>query len=182
MTRLVKIELLKLTTVRVGYGVLAVSAALTALFASLEASRAGSAGTAVAPLFTASGLSTVTTVTGWSMMFAAVLGVIVAAGEFRHATATLTYLDSPNRGRVLAAEAIVGAGAGAVFGLVSALIATTVAELALDSPGVSHDLRGPSDVTTVLELFDRRYRDVRGEDAPYSSEDPDYPHGRMDQL
>ncbi len=49
------------------------------------------------------------------------------------------------------------------------------AELALpDSEGVSHDLRGPSDITEVLELFDRRYRDVRGEDEPYSSEDPGY--------
>ena len=33
------------------------------------------------------------------------------------------------------------------------------------------------DITVVLELFDRRYRDVRGEDDAYSSEDPDYPHG-----
>jgi luciferase-like monooxygenase len=41
-----------------------------------------------------------------------------------------------------------------------------------DSSGVSHDLRGPSDVTAALELFDRRYREVRGEDEPYSSEDP----------
>ncbi len=40
------------------------------------------------------------------------------------------------------------------------------------SYGVSHSLRGPSDVTAVLELFDRRYRDVRGEGEPYSSEDP----------
>ena len=47
------------------------------------------------------------------------------------------------------------------------------AELALpDDVGVSHDLRGPSDVTEVLELFDRRYREVRGEDDPYSSQDP----------
>ncbi len=37
---------------------------------------------------------------------------------------------------------------------------------------VDHDLRGPSDVTAVLELFDRRYRDLRGEDDPYSSQDP----------
>lgn len=56
------------------------------------------------------------------------------------------------------------------------------AKFALDSPGVSHDLRGPGDVTDVLELFDRRYRDVRGEGDVYSSEDPDYPHGRLDQL
>lgn len=38
---------------------------------------------------------------------------------------------------------------------------------------VSHELRGPSDVTEVLDLFDRRYRDLRGEDDPYSSQDPD---------
>jgi hypothetical protein len=48
------------------------------------------------------------------------------------------------------------------------------AEETAASSGVSHSLRGPSDVTEVLELFDRRYRDVRGEDEPYSSEDPGY--------
>jgi hypothetical protein len=36
----------------------------------------------------------------------------------------------------------------------------------------STDARSIGDVTAVLELFDRRYRDVRGEDEPYSSEDP----------
>jgi hypothetical protein len=41
-----------------------------------------------------------------------------------------------------------------------------------DSHGVSHDVHGPADVTAVLELFDRRYRDLRGEDDPYSSQDP----------
>ena len=40
------------------------------------------------------------------------------------------------------------------------------------SDAVTHEVRGPSDVTAVLELFDRRYRDVRGDDDPYSSADP----------
>jgi hypothetical protein len=56
------------------------------------------------------------------------------------------------------------------------------AELTDDSAGVSHSIHGPSDITAALELFDRRYREVRGEDDPYSSEDPDYPQGRLDQL
>ena len=56
------------------------------------------------------------------------------------------------------------------------------ADLTADSVGVSHSIRGPADITAVLGLFDRRYRDLRGEDDPYSSEDPDYPHGRLDQL
>jgi hypothetical protein len=47
------------------------------------------------------------------------------------------------------------------------------AETTPDSSGVSHTLHGPSDVTEVLDLFDRRYRDVRGEDDPYGVEDPD---------
>ena len=47
MTRLVRIELLKLRTMRVTYGLLAAPVALTALFSSLEASRAG--GTAGRP-------------------------------------------------------------------------------------------------------------------------------------
>jgi hypothetical protein len=37
---------------------------------------------------------------------------------------------------------------------------------------VSHELHGPADVTAALELLDRRYRDLRGEDDPYTSEDP----------
>jgi hypothetical protein len=45
------------------------------------------------------------------------------------------------------------------------------AEATPDSVGVDHGLRGPEDVTAVLELFDRRYRDVRGDDDPYSSAD-----------
>ena len=45
------------------------------------------------------------------------------------------------------------------------------AEPDLDAGGVSHDVHGPLDVAAALELFDRRYRDVRGEDEPYSSQD-----------
>jgi Family of unknown function (DUF5519) len=46
------------------------------------------------------------------------------------------------------------------------------ADSALDPHGVSHGVHGPADVTAVLALFDRRYRDLRGEDDPYSSQDP----------
>ena len=46
------------------------------------------------------------------------------------------------------------------------------AEATPDSDVVRHDVEGPSDVTAVLGLFERRYRDARGEDEPYSSADP----------
>ncbi|MGB8875619.1 MAG: hypothetical protein WCD11_04850 [Solirubrobacteraceae bacterium] len=126
MTRLFRTELLKLRTTRLPYGVAGIAAALTAMFALLEASRAGTAGTGIAALSSAAGLSTVTTVTGVAMLLAAVLGVIVAAGEFRHHSATLTYLATPNRARVLCAKALAAACAGALIGLLAGVIATAI--------------------------------------------------------
>jgi ABC-2 type transport system permease protein len=126
MIRLIRAELLKLGTIRLTYGLLTVAAALTALFATLEASRAGSPDTGVAAISTASGLSTVTTVTGFAMLFAAVLGAIVTSGELRHGSATLTYQATPRRERVLVAKVSVSAGAGAIFGLVAGAIATGI--------------------------------------------------------
>jgi Family of unknown function (DUF5519) len=51
------------------------------------------------------------------------------------------------------------------------------AEPVYDAEDVSHAVHGPGDITAVLELFDRRYRDLRGEDEPYSSSDPGYGAG-----
>jgi ABC-2 type transport system permease protein len=124
MTRLVRIELLKLRTVRLPAGLLITAAGLTALFACGDASRAGHSGGSAGSLATAAGLRSVTTDTGWAMLLAALLGVIISSGEFRHATATLTYLATPARGRVLVAKAIAAACAGALFGLAAAVIAT----------------------------------------------------------
>ena len=116
LTRLIRAELLKLRTTRLSYGLLATAAGLTALFSVLEASRAGS-GKAVAPLYTAAGFNAVITGGVWALLLATVLGVTVSSGEFRHATATQTYLATPRRGRVMAAKAVAAACAGAVFGL-----------------------------------------------------------------
>jgi hypothetical protein len=41
-----------------------------------------------------------------------------------------------------------------------------------NAANVSHEVKGPADVEAVLELFRRRYRDLRGEDDPYTSQDP----------
>jgi ABC-type transport system involved in multi-copper enzyme maturation permease subunit len=124
MTRLIRVELLKLRTVRATYGLLAATAVLTAVITTAEAARAGSG--SVASLSTAAGLSSVTTSTGWAMLLAAVLGVLISSGEFRHSTATLTYLAAPDRTRVLTAKLIAATGVGAVFGLVAAVVATGI--------------------------------------------------------
>ena len=125
MIRLIGVELLKLRTTRLTYGLLATAAALTGVFAVIEAARAGSGG-GPAPLSTASGLNDVITAGIWALVLATVMGVTVSSGEFRHGTATLTYLATPHRGRVLTAKAVAGACAGAVCGLAGYVMALGV--------------------------------------------------------
>jgi len=125
LDRLVRVELRKLATTRLSYGLLATSAGLTALWTTLEASRAGTSG-GPAPLSSYSGLTSIVTGGVWGLILAAVLGVIISSGEFRHHTATLTYLAAPDRSRVLAAKAVAGAVGGAVFGLAGYAVAATV--------------------------------------------------------
>jgi ABC-2 type transport system permease protein len=72
------------------------------------------------------GLTSVVAGGTWAMLMAAVLGSTLSSGEFRHSTATLTYLTTPQRSRVLAAKTIAAALVGAVFGLVGYLIALGV--------------------------------------------------------
>lgn len=115
MNRLVRVEVLKLRTVRTTYGLLVAAALLTALLASVIASKASP-----------STLSIVVTLTGWAMLFAMVMGVIASSGEFRHSTATFTYLAGPRRSRVLAAKAAAAAVAGAIFGLTGAVVVTGI--------------------------------------------------------
>jgi ABC-2 type transport system permease protein len=120
---MIRLELLKLTTVRTGYALLGAAAGITALFSILEAALSGGVGKdKPAPVYTVPGFHSVAEGAIWSMIFAAVLGVTIATTESRFHTATSTYLAIPARGRVLAAKVAVGAVAGAVFTLIGYLI------------------------------------------------------------
>ncbi|MGH3150170.1 MAG: hypothetical protein ACRDOB_05490 [Streptosporangiaceae bacterium] len=119
MTRLIRVELLKLRTMRLSYGLLATAAGITAMFAVLNATRGST-------INTASGLNTEILVGVWALLLSAIFGVVVSSGEFRHSTATLTYLATPRRNRVLVAKVIAAAGGGVAFGLAGGLIATGI--------------------------------------------------------
>ena len=130
MTRLVRTELLKLRTIRLTYGLLAAAAGLTALISILIASRTGHTaavgGDIVPSLSTQAGLIRVVTATRFGMLFATVFGVIVSSGEFRHGTATPTYLAAPHRNRVMIAKIVAAALVGLAFGAVASGVATAV--------------------------------------------------------
>jgi ABC-type transport system involved in multi-copper enzyme maturation permease subunit len=123
----IRAELLKIRTTRLPLGLLALAAGLNALVAVVTSARAGSGSSmAIPPLDTTAGLRMVLTSTGFALLVAMVFGAAVASGEFRHKTATDTYLDQPDRVRVLLAKAVTAAGVGLVFGLVGAAVTTGV--------------------------------------------------------
>ena len=126
MSAAIRAELIKIRTTRLALLLFGVAAGMTTLGAVLTAARGRVGGRDVPSLSTAIGLRSVTSFTGFALQLALILGITVASGEFRHRTATDTYLDEPNRTRVLIAKALAAATAGALLGLAIAAIATGV--------------------------------------------------------
>src|SRR5262249_61019504 len=85
--------------------------------------RASMAG---APLHTASGRTGELAASYSAMIMAMVFVFTIATGEFRHATATLTYLATPHRTQVIVAKAVSAFAAGLIFGLAGAAITTGI--------------------------------------------------------
>jgi hypothetical protein len=120
-------ELLKIRTARLPWALLAVAVGLTGLHSLLFDSNAGGTGHASIPsLATYSGQTQAVNIPGEVLLLASVVGIILASGEFRHKTATATYLATPSRSRVLVAKAAAAACLGLVFGVLGAAVATTI--------------------------------------------------------
>jgi hypothetical protein len=127
MTRLVQAELLKLRTTRTARALLALAAAGTAALVAVVLLLAGQPGQ---PALGDDALRLLVLVPAQPLTLAAVvLGILGMAGEFRHGTATPTFLVTPRRGRVVAAKL----AAAGLTGLAMALL-SSAAVLAVGLP------------------------------------------------
>lgn len=125
MTDLVAAEWLKLRTTRLLAGL--VPAAVVLSLASL-------AGVVIAADDVVALESTETirrafAVTGTGAILVLILGIVMSAGEYRHGTASDTFLTTPRRHRVLAAKLTVGAAIGVAAGVVIAAACVGLAAL-----------------------------------------------------
>jgi ABC-2 type transport system permease protein len=121
MTRLVAAELLKLRTTRVAPALLAISVGLSVLMAALVvllSSTSDISGETGGRLVLSSG-GIVAGILGL------LLGIVTAAGEYRHGTILPTLLTNPDRRRVTAAQILANTAAGGLMGLAS--VAATAA-------------------------------------------------------
>jgi ABC-2 type transport system permease protein len=125
MNRLVKAELLKLWTTRTARVLLALTAAGTAALVVLVLAFAGRPGQ---PALGEDALRQLVLAPNGPLTLAAlVLGILGTAGEYRHGTATSTFLVTPVRGRVVAAKLVAAAVAGLAIAVVAAAVVLAIA-------------------------------------------------------
>lgn len=111
---LLRAEYLKIVSTRLWWGLaipVAVLSLLVNVFGGVFTLALGEVDDGGIPVLLGSAAYTL----GLTALFAAVHGCITTAGEFRHRTATTTYLTAPGRGPVLAAKMISSAAVGAVY-------------------------------------------------------------------
>jgi ABC-2 type transport system permease protein len=143
MNRLVAAEFRKLGTTRLWLWLLLGAAGLAALYASLLIGFSDDPDTMTPPLSTAAGQQTLFAVAaGGANTLVAVLAAIAITGEFRHKTATATFLATPHRGRVVAAKLVTYAAVGAAYAVVCLLVVTVIAVPWLSAKGTQVDLLG----------------------------------------
>jgi ABC-2 type transport system permease protein len=119
MSRLLAAEGLKLVTTRSALVLLAVVGVLAGV---------GVAGTIGVDAVADEGvLADLVAGTAVWLVFAALLGILLATNEYRYGTVTRTFLVTPVRERVLAAKLFVGGAGGLALGIVAILVTLAVA-------------------------------------------------------
>ena len=139
MIDLVAAEWLKLRTTRLLYG--SIPAAVALSFAAVAGAVLSADG--AAELESTTGIRDTLSVTGAGAILVLVVGIIISAGEYRHATAADTFLTTPRRNRVAAAKLTLGAGVGAAAGVITSLACLGIATLLYELEGATFPFGDP---------------------------------------
>jgi ABC-2 type transport system permease protein len=143
MGRLIAGEFTKLLATRLWLWLLLASTAITALYASLQIAFSDDPDTWTLPLSTPDGQQTLfAAAASAAIPLAAILAAIGITGEYRHRTATTTFLATPHRGRVIAAKLIAYGLAGVGYALACTTVVTAIAVPWLANKNIDLSLAG----------------------------------------
>ncbi|MBV9162910.1 MAG: ABC transporter permease [Pseudonocardiales bacterium] len=153
MIRLIHAEFRKLTATTLWWWLLLGSLALTALFVSLSIAFDGSTGNPTPPLSTLDGQRNTLAAASGATALVGVLGAIAMTAEFRHLTATPTFLATPRRGRIVAAKLITYTMIGFGFGLACLALTIAIALPWLSAKAITVSLTAPGLPLTALGVL-----------------------------
>ncbi|NGN95847.1 ABC transporter permease [Nocardioides sp. KC13] len=143
MRPLIISEVHKLFSTRLWLWLLLASMALAALYASLLIGFSDDPDTMTAPLDSPAGQQTLFAVaSGGANTLVAVLAAIGVTGEFRHRTATATFLATPRRRRVVLAKLLVYVAAGVGYAIACLVVVASIAWPWLSAKGIDLGLLG----------------------------------------
>jgi ABC-2 type transport system permease protein len=145
MTRLVRAEWTKLFTTRVWIGLLLGGCAMAGGFAALFtgfAGQSGDNGQALPPVGTAQYEQAAFAVSANATILMLILGIIGMTQEYRHRTATPTFLVAPRRGRVVAAKLAAYGLAAVPMGLLIVAVDVAVVMIYAGARGATPSLSG----------------------------------------
>lgn len=146
MFRLIAAEFRKLFASWLWLWLLLGSVGITALYTSLAIAFGDDPDNPTPPLSTPEGQGTVFATSQGASTLVAVLGVIGLTSEFRHRTATATFLATPRRGRVVTAKMIAYAIIGIGYALVACATTTAIAVPWLSAKGIDVPLAGKPEI------------------------------------
>lgn len=152
MIRLVRAEWTKLFTTKVWLGLLLGSAALVAAFTAFTTAFAGNDEAPIPPVGTPLFEDVVLSQSANANILFLILGIIGMTQEYRHRTATPTFLTSPRRGQVVIAKLIAYALAAAAFALVVVIVNFVVAVIYAGARGAAPELNGDNLATMASSL------------------------------
>jgi ABC-2 type transport system permease protein len=143
MRRLIAGEFHKLIATRLWLWMLLASMAITALYASLQIGFSDDPDTWTLPLTTADGQQTLfAAAASAASPLVAVLAAIGITSEYRHRTATTTFLATPNRGRVIVAKLVTYSLVGVGYAVACTAVVTAIAVPWLSTQDIAVSLVG----------------------------------------
>jgi ABC-2 type transport system permease protein len=122
MSNLIRAELLKLRTTRMFWGNVVAALALVPVAVTLAIFN-----TSVHPLNSHAGVRNVMSAASSGALIFFVIGILMTAGEFRHTTATSTFLVSPNRKRVVGAKLAAASITGVIVATATSMLTLAIA-------------------------------------------------------